>query len=234
MIKKIALSAAIALGITAQSIATISISLQADLLQNNLGSAAPLSTLYMLVASTTDGDFSFINGLIDDGQHVINGGTSTAIGSLLSPSGDLTPDDFVLFRGNLTAAGTPGALDALVTGLNFANIPGWDAGDPLALIWFPSLTTSSTTIPNGTRYGIYTRNTSVPAEGSAAWITPANGVSNYPLGFFTQNGETFSPGPTAVNSAAAGRSTLTAVPEPSTLGMAALGIIGLMSRRRRN
>ena len=230
MIKKLALAATIALGITAQSIATISISLQADLLTDNLGNAAPLSTLYMLVGSTGDSDFSFING----GGGVINGGTSTAIGSLLSPSGDSTPDDFVLFRGNLTAAGTSGVLDALITGLNFASIPGWDAGDPLALIWFPSLTTSSTTIPNGTRYGIYTRNTSVPLEGSAAWITPANGTSNYPLGFFTQNGETFSPGPTAVNSAAAGRSSITAVPEPSTLGMAALGVIGLMSRRRRN
>ena len=219
MINKIALSAAIALGITAQSFATISISLQADLLQDNAGAAIPTTALYMLVSSTTDLTFGSITG-----------GTSTAVGSALSPGGD----DFILFKGNLLAAATPGVLDANITGLNFASIPGWGAGDPLALIWFPSLTQASTSIPFGTPFGIYTRNSAVAAEGSAAWITPANGTSNYPLGFFTTNGETFSPGPSAVNPASAGRSSQTAVPEPSTLGMAALGVIGLLSRRRRN
>lgn len=219
MIKKIALSTAIALGITAQSFATISISLQADLLQDNLGNAIPTTGLYMLVGSTTDLSFGSIQG-----------GSSTAIGSTLSPGGD----DFILFKGNLTAAGTPGVLDASIGGLNFASIPGWNAGDPLALVWFPTLTQASATIPFGTPFGIYTRNTPAAGDGSAAWITPADGVSNHPLAFFTQNGETLSTGPTAANGPTAGRSSMNAVPEPSTLGMAALGLIGLMSRRRRN
>lgn len=122
---------------------------------------------------------------------------------------------------------TTGALD-------LSSVSGWNAGDPLGLLWFPTLTLASTTIDAGTQYGFYRNGAAV--DSTLAWTTPADGTDNYLLGFFTQDGGELSPGPGAANPAAAGNASFTVggvVPEPSRMMLGLFGILGLAFRRRR-
>ena len=177
---------------------------------------------------------------MSDGLAVLSGSTEIRVESRtpVTPGGD----DYIIARGNLANYGVNGVLDSTLISVdpdNTANpsdtfqLAGWENGDTLALFWFPTLTLGNSIIPAGTPFGSYTRATAVNL--TSAWITPNDGASNYKLGFYTTDGSELSPGPTAANGPSASvASQVAAVPEPSTLGMAALGLIGLMSRRRRN
>ena len=189
------------------------------MLRDSSGSTAPTSSLFLLVSSTSNAAF----------QDIV-AGSSTAIGSLLNG------DDRVLFKGDLSSYGN-GVMTVNPT-LDLSNplLTGWTSGDPLALLWFPTLTTASGTIAAGTAYGLYTNASAV--DGSAAWVTPSNPATNYKLLFYTQggSGDDLSPGATASNAAIAGNASLTvdAAPEPSRsmLGLIGLGMLALRRRRR--
>ena len=225
-IKNTLLAGAITIASCATSMATISVILQADLLEDNLGAPIPANSLVMLLVDTTGNGFSaFVPG------------SSTLVSNSPFTAGG---DDYVVYRNDLTSYG-PGVLDRTLSGasaLNLASIPGWNTGDPLALVWFvggpTGMTLGNTTITNGSRYGIYSNPLAV--DGSRAWVTPTDPTSTANLLFYTKDssGGDLGPGPTASNLGSAGRASQTVVPEPSTLGMLALGVIGLMSRRRRN
>ena len=199
--------------------ATISFLIEADLLRTSSGSAAPTSSLFLLVSSTTNAAF----GSITDGS-------STAIGSLLNG------DDRILFRGNLSSYGNGIMTVNPTLDLNNPLLSGWTTGDPLALLWFPTLTTSSSTITAGTSYGLYTNTLAV--DGSGAWTTPSDPTTNHKLLFYTKggSGSDLSPGATASNPANVGNASLTvdAVPEPSRsmLGLIGFGMLALRRRRR--
>jgi PEP-CTERM motif len=217
MSKKSLLAVAFALAFTAKSLATISVILQADRLEDHLGNPMPATGLVLLVVSTTNATFE-----------ALAPNSNTAVGQPLTAGGD----DYVVYRGNLTSYG-PGVLDASLSGgsaLNLASVAGWNPGDALALMWFPSLNTASAQIPNGTRYNYYSN--PLAADGSQPWVTPNDPTSNYNLLFYTKSssGGDLGPGPTASNDATVGRSTQTVVPEPTTIGLAGLGLLG---RRRR-
>jgi hypothetical protein len=203
------------LGFAASAEATVSFLIDGDLLKTSLGEAAPQSTLFLLVASTTNSSFG-----------PISPGASLDVGSILD--GD---DDVVLFRGDLTAYGVDGVLSTSVTGINFANFANFGPGDSLALYWFPTLTTASTTIDPGTTYGVYT--STIPVDGSAAWIAPADGTTDHFLFFYTQDGSELSPGAEASNPASAGNASLTVVPEPASMLLFGLAGLGMMTVRRR-
>jgi hypothetical protein len=199
--------------------ATISFLIDGDLLKDSGGGAIAQSSLFMLVSSTTDGTFSPI---IAD--------SSTAVGSLLNT------DDRILFRGDLLGNPNANGVLQVATGglsLNAGLLTNWTAGDPLALLWFPTLAAGSTTIPAGTTYGRYTNASAV--DGSDAWITPSDGTSDHNLLFYTKDGVELSPGSGAANLAPAGNASLTvaAIPEPSRsmLGLIGLGVLALRRRR---
>lgn len=198
--------------------ATISFILEADLLRNSTGAAAPDSSLFLLVSSTTNSTFD-----------ALSEGSLTSIGSLLNG------DDRILFKGDLSSYGN-GIMTVNPT-LDLANplLSGWTQNDPLALLWFPTLTTGSSSIPAGTTYGLYTK--ALSSDGSDPWITPADGVTNHKLLFYTQGGSglDLSPGAGATNLASVGNASLTvgAIPEPSRslLGLLGLGVLALRRRR---
>jgi MYXO-CTERM domain-containing protein len=198
--------------------ASISFLVQGDLLKDSGGNAMAQSGLVLFVSSTSDATFSSVAA-----------GSFTAINSSLNGG-----DDRVVFKTDLSSFGTNGVLDLATGDLNLSTVTGWNTGDPLALLWFPTLTTASSTIPEGTQYGFYRNAAAV--DNTQAWVTPADPANNYLLGFFTKDGVELSPGPGAANLAAAGNASLTvdAAPEPSRsmLGLIGFGMLALRRRRR--
>lgn len=201
----------------AKSHATISFLIQADKLKDASGTAMSQSGLVLFVSSTSDSTFGSIVA-----------GSSTALNTAIDGA-----DDRILYKTDLSSYGVNGVLDASTGGLSLASVTNWTSGDQLALLWFPELNISSTTIPNGTPYGFYRNSSAV--DGTQAWVTPADPTSNYLLGFFTQDGVELSPGGGAANLASAGNASLTvgAVPEPSRCLLGMIGLCALVIRRRR-
>lgn len=198
--------------------ATVTIGIQGDMLKDSSGTALTSTGLFLLVSSTSDAIF---DGIV--------AGSSTSIGSSLNGG-----DDRIVFRGDLQSSfsnySSAGVLDVTASGLNLSSVSGWSAGDPLALLWFPTLTTASGTIADGTKYGIYTNSSAI--DGSAAWVTPSDTFS-VNVGFYTTDGLNLGPGSNPAN---AGNASLTvgAAPEPSRsmLGLIGFGMLALRRRRR--
>ncbi|MBU6300548.1 MAG: choice-of-anchor D domain-containing protein [Verrucomicrobia bacterium] len=143
--------------------ATVTLQLAADRLNTSSGTAAPSSTLVLVVADTTrDGLATAVQG-------------SIATGAVL-PGGGL--DDLVVFRTDLSALATPGVLSSLATGIDFSIDPqwNWDAGDPLYLLWFPSLTTATTSLSAGVSYGLISLGSTPPdgGIGDYRYVSPTN------------------------------------------------------------
>jgi hypothetical protein len=201
--------------VSSLSQASISFNIQADKLKNADGTAAMNPNGLVLFVSSTS------NLFFDP----ITAGSLTSVGSSLNGG-----DDIILFRSNLTTSGFDGVLDIGTGDLSLASIPGWTTGDPLALLWFPTLTLASTTIGAATPYGLYTM--AVPIDGSSTWVTPTDGLSAVPLYFFTADGSDYGPGS---NPALAGNASLTvgAVPEPSRTLLGLIGLVVVALRRRR-
>ncbi len=207
--------------------ATISVSLVADQLQGPNGAPLSRDSLVLLIVSTTNATFE-----------PIAPGSATSVGSPLFSS-ETPGDDYIVYRTFITqdeADFSPGLLfkqidDANGGALNFSTVPGWNPGDPLALIWFPTLTGSSSLITANTRYGQYTN--SLAFNGSEPWITPADGTSNYPLRFFTSDAASGEQPAGPTNPAIAGRASLVVAPEPGSAVLAGVGLATLLGRRRR-
>jgi len=203
--------------IASKSQATVTIGIQADELRDSGVTALTSTSLFLLVSSTSDANFD-----------AIIAGASTAIGSSLNGG-----DDRIVFRGDLQSSfanySAAGVLDVTATGLDLSSVSGWSSNDPLALLWFPTLTTASATIDSSTPYGIYTNAAAI--DGSAAWVTPSD-TSSVNIGFYTTAGLNLGPG---TNSASTGSASLTVagVPEPSRSLLALIGFGVLTLRRRR-
>ena len=201
--------------------ADVSFLIDGDLLRNSSGVAIPQSSLFLLVASTSDSIFS-----------TLKEGSLLSVGSIITGAGG---DDTIVYKGDISSYGVNGVLNTSTPGINFSIATGWNAGDSLALIWFPTLTISSSTLSAGTPYGIYTNASAV--DGSSVWITPSSPSTNYKLLFYTKAGSEVSPGASASNAATAGNASLTvaAVPEPSTFAMLGIGmgLAGWMARRKK-
>jgi len=188
------------------------ISLQLDLLQTSTGAAMPTSGLVILVAGSNGAS----PGLIDAGSSLanLNGSTGQDVetqGVGLSTS---TGTDLIVWAGNLVQNGVNGLLATSFT-LSLGNYNGLTLapGETLTAYWFPTLTTSSTSVAAGTSYGDFTATS--PAAGSS-WIVPADGSSAYELNVFTTNSAYLPTGPdTGTTPANELEAQWTVVPEPA-------------------
>ena len=200
---------------------SVSFDLEAHLLRSDATTPMPTTGLVLLVASTTNATF---------GTN-ITAGTSLATGSFLDGA---SGDDQILARFDLSLFSTPGVLlvNPSASTDTFTNL---SSGDRLALYWFPTLTLSSTAVPNTqTSYGTYQTGNTLPLDGSAAWTMPAGTTNNYKLYFLTTDANTSYTAAGTHTVAESSATLLTVVPEPSTLALGALGIVGLgyVLRRR--
>lgn len=196
--------------------ASITINVNADYLKNASGSAAiPANALVILVADTGN-----------DGFGSIASGASLGLNGAIDGAGG---DDLVLAR--WTAGGSSGEAGAFYDSSGPLTFPGsttnWSVGDGLALVWFPTLTTGSTTATEGSAYGLYS---GPGSTGSAPWTTPGDG-STITLNMLTTDGS-FSTGNLPANTGNASLS-VAGVPEPSRAILGLMGLSVLFLRRRR-
>lgn len=197
--------------------AAITFNIVAADLKDATGTAmAPTSGLVILVADTSAGSNGF-SSLLQDGANL-------GVGQFLNGSNG--SDDQILARWSLgSGSGTAGSFVDSINNMNFSG--SWAQGNRLALLWFPTLTTSSTIAPAGTTYGVYAPTSGSQLDGSAAWVTPASGTVGLTL-------LTTSEGGASPNSAGyASLTVASAAPEPSRLMLGVMGLGSFLMRRRR-
>ncbi len=192
--------------------ANVTIPVGADeIFADNTGTtAAPAGSLVLLVADTTGAGF----------KNLLTG--NIAVGATV----DFGSNDLVVARFTLTS---PGLLDSTTGSISLSG--AWDAGDPLAIYWLPSLTSADNNVGLGVAYGRYTDQVGI--GGSAPWITPPDS-NTAGLMFFQSSNDDFFGSPSVPTST--GFSAFTTIPEPSTFallgGVMALGIAVWRRRRK--
>lgn len=130
------------------------------------------SGLLVLVASTDDDAFT-----------PFRSDTQLVEGAPISADSD----DVIVF---VSAIGGDGNSNGTADAGEFRQAVGIDFGSdipfgaPVQLYWFPSLSSSAQIAPAGTAYGAY-RSGVADADGSEAWVLPADGTNGYELIFLT-------------------------------------------------
>ncbi len=149
-----------------------------------------------------------------DGFAPLNGGESLTVGASWG-------NDIVLQIEDLTAGGTDGLYLGSMTVTYTAPIT---SGDKIIMYWFPTLTLSSSSLSFGDSYGSYRDD--VGLDGGAPWSLPADTGAALAL-----NALTVSFGGSLVDGSLIANQV---VPEPSTLVLVGLGLLGMAALRRRS
>jgi hypothetical protein len=136
------------MSITASASVTINL-FAGELFQSDGVTPIPLNSLIQLVASTTDSTFS--------------------LPSTTSFTGGSADDLVIASFGSNNASGSGTVQQPVV--YNYSG--NFNAGDPLILRWWPSLTTGATS-PGSTTFGQF-RTDSVENSSDIAWFAPADG-----------------------------------------------------------
>lgn len=132
-------------------------------------------------------------------------------------------DDVVLSSFAINSG--PGSVAQPIT-ISFAAFPNLTVGDFLLLRWYPTLPAGTASPPAGTPYGQF-RIDIVENFSTIAWVVPADGSIN------TLNFLTTSAGGTQPESAGRASLVVSAIPEPSTVALLGLSVIGLAAYSRR-
>lgn len=196
--------------------ATVNLTLEAEnLLVGGNGSAnVNANSLVLLVADTGNNGFSSLAY------------GNVSIGAKIGPAfDDLIVAQFAISAGSFLTNNE----NVLSANPSLALFGDWVGGQQLAIYWIPSLNFGDSNVGLGVAYGMYTDATGV--NGSAPWITPADGNTANPM-FFSTTG-VFSSSHAADSAGYA--SFATVVPEPSTFallsGLATLGFAGWRRRK---
>ena len=183
--------------------ASVTINLGAgQLFQSDGTTAIPAGSLIQLVASTADSTF-----------------TAPSPTSFTGSSAD----DVVL-----ASFGTPDSTGFFTEPITFNLSGSLDAGDPLLLRWWPTLTTSSSAPGGGTPFGQF-RTDATENFSDTGWFVPADG-STITLNFLDSSAEGSEPN-------SAGTASFTVVPEPASTLLFFIGGVATAARawrKRRN
>jgi hypothetical protein len=215
--KKTALLTAGFLALASTLAPAITFNVSLDQVTSSNGTLVGTNTLALLVVDTDGTGFS-----------PVAPGATLALNSYLTAS-----SDYIVGRGDFSGGDTGAGQWTFNFGIGTADVPN---NRNLALFWFPTLTTSSTTIGSGVQYGFYTSSNSEQFGSNSAWNTGSNSAATNTLNAFTAtNTGTFGTNPqTGGLSQASLQATLATVPEPSTYALMAVGAVGLfLSFRRR-
>jgi hypothetical protein len=178
-----------------------------DLLDQN-GNLAPLNTVGLFVVDTTGAGFSLPTSIAS--------GTSIAVGSFFAGTNlKIMADDDI---NNATA--TPGCLGLDFLGRYAGNV---SAGEKFGIVWLPEQTLGDTTLEAG-HAGIFSDGAGTY---STAWVLPPDGnVREFDMTTVSEEGSVPN---------ADGLATITIVPEPSSISLVVLGMLGVVgfARRRR-
>ena len=172
---KVASITVLGLGLAVSQLsAAISINVSAEKLKDPGGYDMAVSGILVLVGSTTDANFSGPT----DSSFVQDDDAVVAIWDIASGGGN-TPGAFLGGTGSVSLGGD------------------WDAGDPLAIYWFPTLTAAvdiNNTVPLAAiPYGMFRVESGNP-DGTDDWVTPADGTIGHSLKFITTDATVLEPG----------------------------------------
>ena len=199
----------IVLSVAAQ--AAVQLELDAGILRNKGGaSVVPVGGLLQLIASPSGSAANFVAPTANS----FVGGDNIVVASFaMNNNGGRIGEFDGLINFTLANTGTPSATT-------------FDAGDPLLLRWYPTLTFANLGTysgpGSGTTYGQFRSATAV--DGGAAWITPGDNTTTTVLVFATTDASGSQP-------IASGYASNT-VPEPSAGLFCGLGLVIAMSARQ--
>lgn len=210
------LALALASGLVQLPAQSVSIGIGAGTLYDRSGTALPAGNLVLLLADTSH-----------------NGFGSLVAGSSLSVGSYLNGDDQILGQ---AFTDTDSSASAYFSNIPLASNPSPGAftqltsGDPLAIVWFDSLTGSATLLPPGEYYGLFSNGVS-PTDGDP-WVVPASTGSSL-ISFVTAG---FDETGTHAESEAYAILRVAPIPEPATtaalVGLLSLGLVVYRRRAR--
>ncbi len=188
--------------------ADVTINFDAGQLYDQDHTPLPNSSLVLLIADTGNNGFSPLTS-----------------GALMNDSFLANSDDLILAMSSVTDFGAFQGVSDSFTG-SFHD--GWNAGDPLALIWFAD--GNGSLLSGGEHYGFF--HSATGEDDSNPWTTPADGTFVWTLTFLTSSAG----GSVHADSLGDANLTVTAVPEPATyaagLAVFVLGFAALRRHRR--
>jgi hypothetical protein len=213
------------IGLASLSVSNAAISISGTALSGIGAANAPAGSLILFVVDT-GGDGFFGNAALSGDLTAANNPGLTAAQAGININTTFG-GDLVVGRAAVSSAGS---LVGTLT--DFDNLAGTFQNKNFALIWLPGLTTSSTTLAAGQIFGI--------TSGSDWTLPAANAGQTYSYSTASVDETTFFR-PTTTDATdvtlndrftTSGGATFSIIPEPSVALLGALGVFGLIRRRR--
>ncbi|MFZ4766989.1 MAG: PEP-CTERM sorting domain-containing protein [Roseimicrobium sp.] len=219
---KYSLFAAAALLVASQASATVNLQFQVGSLRNGAGDIVPLNTTVILVSDTNG-----FSAPADIAAELL--GVTIATGQTVGSGGKILR---VVGASDISGLGNVGYVDGSIFDLTALGLTGaaGTAGTDLAIMWFPGLTgTASQVLAGGQAFGFYRTDTVDTASGAdISFNVPAD------PGAYTLASLDNTPNLLGGISPDAFKAPYTVSPEPSRLMLVLLGVVGLITRRKRN
>jgi len=211
--KKLLIAAIAALSLVGmQAMASVSIDLSAADILDNASNLAPLNTVGLWIVDTSGG--ASLSPSLSLGENIAVGATLTGTTDKILVAADIN---------NTTS--TIGSIDLAV--VNSPYPAGFASGQKFAIIWLVNQALSVTTAQAGYFGEFYDSNAANDSQDGDAWVLPPDGTTtSFDMTTASESGN-------ILNSA--GIASLQIIPEPSSIMLVVMGLLGGMGliRRRR-